>query len=72
MKTIQVLTTVTVMATSLFFTACSGNNNQGGESHEHMEGGVTAYYCPMECEGDKTYTEEGTCPVCGMDLVVKE
>lgn len=70
MKIIQVLTTVTVMATSLFFTACSGNNNKG-EGHERMEGGATAYYCPMECEGDKTYTEKGTCPVCGMDLVVK-
>ncbi len=27
------------------------------------------YYCPMHCEGDKTYTEPGDCPVCGMDLV---
>lgn len=27
------------------------------------------YYCPMYCEGDKTYEESGDCPVCGMDLV---
>lgn len=27
------------------------------------------YYCPMHCEGDKTYDEPGDCPVCGMDLV---
>ncbi|CAN5241697.1 heavy metal translocating P-type ATPase [soil metagenome] len=27
------------------------------------------YYCPMHCEGDKTYNEPGDCPVCGMDLV---
>ncbi len=27
------------------------------------------YYCPMHCEGDKTYDKEGDCPVCGMDLV---
>lgn len=27
------------------------------------------YYCPMRCEGDKTYNQPGDCPVCGMDLV---
>jgi hypothetical protein len=26
------------------------------------------YACPMKCEGDKTYAEAGTCPVCKMDL----
>ncbi|PLB18931.1 MAG: Lead, cadmium, zinc and mercury transporting ATPase [Flavobacteriaceae bacterium FS1-H7996/R] len=31
------------------------------------QGGV--YYCPMHCEGDKTYDKPGDCPVCGMDLV---
>lgn len=28
----------------------------------------TVYQCPMHCEGDKTYTESGSCPVCKMDL----
>ncbi|TLX25266.1 copper-translocating P-type ATPase [Chryseobacterium indologenes] len=27
------------------------------------------YYCPMYCEGDKTYDSNVGCPVCGMDLV---
>ena len=27
------------------------------------------YYCPMKCEGEKTYKEHGKCPVCGMNLV---
>jgi Cu2+-exporting ATPase len=27
------------------------------------------YYCPMHCEGEKTYNEPGNCPVGGMDLV---
>ncbi len=26
------------------------------------------YFCPMLCEGDKTYSEPGDCPVCGMHL----
>ena len=43
--------------------------------HEHVNGNKTkgssprgAYFCPMQCEGDKTYDEPGECPVCGMDL----
>src|SRR5690554_6849531 len=31
--------------------------------------GSGLYYCPMHCEGDKTYDKFGHCPVCGMDLV---
>ena len=27
------------------------------------------FYCPMHCEGVKTYTSQVGCPVCGMDLV---
>ena len=30
------------------------------------------YQCPMKCEGEKTYSESGTCPVCNMDLLPKE
>ncbi|WP_291116829.1 heavy metal translocating P-type ATPase [Flavobacterium sp. UBA6135] len=30
------------------------------------------YYCPMHCEGEKTYDKPGDCPVCGMDLVVQQ
>lgn len=30
---------------------------------------ASEYYCPMFCEGDKTYSNPGDCPVCGMDLV---
>src|SRR4030042_277992 len=26
------------------------------------------YYCPMRCEGDKTYDKPGDCPACGMHL----
>ncbi len=30
------------------------------------------YYCPMGCEGDKTYDEPGDCPECGMHLKKEE
>lgn len=61
---------------------CSSHNkdNHGGHEHKkeiaakhqhnhnhHNKAGV--YYCPMHCEGDKTYDKPGDCPVCGMDLV---
>ena len=46
----------------------------GGHHHEEVkpkkvENGNGTFYCPMHCEGDKTYTKPGDCPVCGMDLV---
>jgi len=31
--------------------------------------GTGTFYCPMHCEGGKTYDNSGDCPVCGMDLV---
>ncbi|MDD7888030.1 SCO family protein [Flavivirga sp. 57AJ16] len=30
------------------------------------------YQCPMLCEGNKTYNDMGTCPVCKMDLQIPE
>ena len=41
---------------------------------EHGGAGVAApslaakYFCPMKCEGEKTYDEPGRCPVCKMKL----
>jgi len=32
----------------------------------------TEYYCPMHCEGDKTYDKPGDCPKCGMDMKKRE
>ena len=48
-----------------------------GEKQNHTEKatqkpqakGSGVFYCPMHCEGDKTYDKPGDCPVCGMDLV---
>ena len=27
------------------------------------------YFCPMKCEGSKTYDKPGDCPVCKMHMV---
>jgi P-type Cu+ transporter len=44
-----------------------GHNHKKDTSSAHNTTGV--FYCPMHCEGDKTYNKAGDCPVCGMDLV---
>ena len=41
-------------------------------SHQNKDANSSAsetYYCPMRCEGDKTYDKPGDCPGCGMHLV---
>ena len=50
--------------------------NQLGEHHSLKEttkkpksSGTGVFYCPMHCEGEKTYDAQVGCPVCGMDLV---
>jgi Cu2+-exporting ATPase len=52
-------------------------HHHGVAAHDHpaypspppQQSGSGIYYCPMHCEGDKTYDQPGACPVCGMDLV---
>ena len=39
------------------------------EKQKPTGAGSGVFYCPMHCEGDKTYNKPGDCPVCGMDLV---
>ena len=42
------------------------------QGHTHtISQNTMEYYCPMGCEGDKTYDQPGNCPVCGMNLVSK-
>ncbi|MBW1654056.1 heavy metal translocating P-type ATPase [Flavobacterium quisquiliarum] len=54
---------------------CSGHKKEHHDQHKseikkmHHQSANDVYYCPMHCEGDKTYNKPGDCPVCGMDLV---
>lgn len=54
----------------LAFTSCSSSAETEVENTEQAQNQV--YYCPMYCEEGKVYDAEGTCPVCGMDLVLEE
>jgi len=45
------------------------HNNMNLESKESMGNDMASgYMCPMKCEGEKMYTEKGSCPKCGMDM----
>jgi hypothetical protein len=76
-----ILTGVLILSLGLFVTSCKENKkstedvkiekHEHGDSDEEMkksEIAVAEYQCPMKCEGDKTYHEPGSCPVCKMDL----
>ena len=61
----------TLLKAGLHYTiSMPGHNNK----HTHhkpkkVENGNGIFYCPMHCEGEKTYDQAGDCPVCGMHLV---
>jgi len=38
------------------------------KTDKKQEEEIATYQCPMKCEGDKVYQEEGSCPVCNMDV----
>jgi len=45
------------------------HNLEHNHKHNHAHKGKGVFYCSMGCEGNKTYDEPGSCPVCGMDLI---
>lgn len=63
MKNLKTILMVLVLIIS--FESCKSDKKSNEHSHE-------AYQCPMRCEGDKTYSKMGSCPVCKMDLALVE
>jgi protein SCO1 len=61
MKFIKLLISLVIAVTS--FVSC------GHVSSEKKQQETLAFYCPMKCEGEKTYPKKGSCPVCKMDLI---
>jgi len=75
-----------IFSVAVVFTSCKETKKEGAkedvkiESHENHEGHdhdseematTDVYQCPMDCEKGKAYENEGSCPVCKMDLKVK-
>lgn len=61
------------LAFILAIAACGESPKDAKSQSSNTEAAAPApetvvYACPMKCEGEKTYTAAGQCPVCGMDL----
>ena len=69
----RTLLTLSAIVMVALMTACGGNKQEQPEAvpADKQEVVKAGFYCPMKCEGEKTYAEAGTCPSCGMDLVQK-
>jgi protein SCO1/2 len=39
-----------------------------GSKNSTKENEAVVYQCPMQCEGEKTYAKEVSCPICNMDV----
>lgn len=50
----------------MFVTSCKSDTSTTSDT------ALAMYQCPMQCEGDRTYDELGSCPVCKMDLKLLE
>lgn len=64
----------TLLKAGLHYTIELPPNDAHHDQHEDhhkapKQKGNGVYYCPMHCEGEKTYDKSGDCPVCGMHLV---
>lgn len=60
----------TILKAGLHYTIeIPGKESKQPLKHEPVKDGNGIFYCPMHCEGEKTYDKAGDCPVCGMDLI---
>ena len=61
----------TLLKAGLHYTIETPGEEGSHSEHEHkpVKDGNGVFYCPMHCEGEKTYNQAGSCPVCGMDLI---
>ena len=62
----------TLLKSGLHYTFENPDQPDTDKKHIHHKkevSGTGIFYCPMHCEGEKTYDKSGDCPVCGMDLI---
>ena len=67
MKKSILLSIIVTMVTIVSISSCSNGDDKAKDTSTEIAKGD--YYCPMKCEGEKTYAEKGNCPKCGMDLI---
>src|SRR5690625_2035836 len=52
--------------------SATGSHEGHNNSKKSGSQGSGVFYCPMHCEGVKTYDKPGDCPLCWMDLVEEQ
>ena len=69
-------TFIALFGAVLLFSSCGSDTEKSVEDAAQQENvqqdvqtAQATFYCPMKCEGEKTYSENVGCPTCGMDLV---
>lgn len=67
-------TKIVVIALVLGIFSIISTNAQETKTKETKQEQVkeVVYFCPMKCEGEKTYDKPGNCPKCGMALTKQE
>lgn len=63
MKTLKYIVVALLMIVA--FQSCNSEKKT-------KDSAIEVYQCPMLCEGDKTYNDNGSCPICKMDLTLVE
>lgn len=67
MKQVKNILWIGVLSGAALFSACT-DSTKSAETEQQTHTPTATYQCPMECEGDKVYESNVTCPVCHMDL----
>lgn len=50
------------------FASCGNQDRTATPLEVASDTASVKYHCPMNCQGDTSYTTAGQCPVCKMDL----
>jgi hypothetical protein len=64
----QIIIALIFFTTALFMASCGENTNEKSSENTTEEVKTAMYQCPMKCQDEKMYEEQGTCPVCKMYL----
>jgi hypothetical protein len=66
-KLLALVVLIALVAAATFgVTGCKKGEEAAVE--KKVEESAEQYTCPMKCESEKTYSDPGNCPVCGMAL----
>ncbi len=67
MKTTTILVAI-FLSLGIATSSCASKSSENKEETPSEQSTGKQYRCPMECEGSKTYSAPGDCPVCEMEM----